>query len=70
MNKYALQLEFKTKADKDFSLRINDVKRDLDTAAVAGVMDALITDKIFGPNDIVVDKKSASIIETKITSLI
>lgn len=70
MNKFALQLEFSTAAGKDFSLRINDVNKDLDTSKVAGVMDALITDKIFGPNDVVVDKKSASLIETKISSLL
>lgn len=70
MNKFALQLEFKTKAGKDFGLRINDVKKDLDTTTVAGVMDALIADKLFGPTDTVVDRTAANLIETKISPLL
>lgn len=69
-SKFALQLEFKTQAGKDFNLRVNDVKKDLDTTTVAGVMDALITDKLFGPTDIVVDKTAANLIETKISNLL
>ena len=60
MNRYQLECTFKTQADK----------KDLDTTAVTGVMDAMITEKIFGKNDLVVDKLSAKLIETKVSSLI
>ena len=70
MNKYQLECTFKTQADKNLTLRIKDVKKDLDTTAVTGVMDAMITEKIFGKNDLVVDKLSAKLIETKVSSLI
>ena len=70
MNRYQLECTFKTKADKNLTLRIKDVKKDLDTTAVAGVMDAMIAEKIFGKSDLVVDKISAKLIETKVSSLI
>jgi len=66
---YALEMDFKTLADKDFTLRVKGVKSGLDSTTVAGVMDDLVTNKLFGRNDIVAQKVSANIVETKITPL-
>lgn len=69
MNSYALEMDFKTLADKNFTLRVKGVKNNLDSTTVAGVMDDLTKDKLFGKRDIITEKVSANIIETKITPL-
>lgn len=66
---YALEMDFKTLADKDFTLKVKGIKANLDSTTVAGVMDDLVINKLFGRNDIVTEKTSANIVETKITPL-
>lgn len=66
---YALEMDFKTLADKDFTLRVKGIKANLDSTTVAGVMDDLVKEELFGRNDLITEKAGASIVETKITPL-
>ena len=70
MNNYQLECVFKTQGEKNFTLRLYDVKQDLDASTVTGVMDRLIEDQLFGKEDIIASKMSANLIETKKTALL
>lgn len=69
MNNYQLECSFKTLADKNFTLRVRGVKNSLDSTTVAGVMDDLVKEKLFGKSDTITEKISAKVIETKVTPL-